>query len=112
MNESKRDAEQAAAFSQLAAVLAEQMSAATRTSIGMCCSIATGLGIPHEIQQEAIERALLLAAVGTWQQRVERMTGKPASPADGLDAMAAVIDDPHAKSAPAPEHIVVPSRVN
>lgn len=94
-------AEGADAVKQLAALLSDHYSGAIRSAIANVCNVSTALGVPLNVQQEAIDRAVLMIGLGTFMQRVTRATGKRASARDATKAMLEMCETPNRKT-PAP----------
>lgn len=91
------DVERLETFAASARKLTDHYLVAIRNALAHSVSLSMALGVDELAAQEAIERALVITAVGTFQARVTKQTGRPASFRDACNAMAAMIDEPDHK---------------
>jgi hypothetical protein len=83
----------------ITALLGDHYAAAIKAAIERSVALSMALGIPEAVAQEAIERALVIVSVGTFQSRVARKTGRAASVKAACREMAAMVETPPSRAA-------------
>lgn len=95
----RRAAVEAATADKAAGILAGHFSTAIANAMSDSGRMALACGVSADLLDEAMQRALAAIAVGTWQERLRKLTGAPVSARAAAKAMAVQIAKPADKPA-------------